>query len=50
VLPRKTNSYRVPLTEMDVDAYWRRRPDVVRVDELRTPTVPVPATPKRWQT
>ncbi len=50
VVPRRTVRYRgVDLTEMDVDAVIRRRPDTVLVDELAHTNVPGCRNSKRWQ-
>src|SRR3954452_10495336 len=50
VLPRKKVTHRgVTLTELDVDAVLRRRPEVVVIDELAHTNVPGSKNPKRWQ-
>ncbi|MBM9507264.1 sensor histidine kinase [Actinacidiphila acididurans] len=47
---RRETEYRgTALTEMDVDAILRRRPEVVVVDELAHTNVPGSRNPKRWQ-
>jgi len=49
VIPRKTVEYRgVKLTEMDVDAVLRRRPQIVLVDELAHTNAPGSVHPKRY--
>jgi two-component system, OmpR family, sensor histidine kinase KdpD len=50
ILPRKTIQYRgVPLEEMDLDAIFTRKPDLVLVDELAHTNVPGSANEKRYQ-
>jgi two-component system, OmpR family, sensor histidine kinase KdpD len=49
-LPRKTIQYRgVPLEEMDLEAIFARKPDLVLVDELAHTNVPGGAHEKRYQ-
>lgn len=49
-LPRKTIQYRgVPLEEMDLEAIFARKPDLVLVDELAHTDVPGSANEKRYQ-
>ena len=50
VLPRKQESYRgITLTELDVDAVLKRRPQLVLVDELAHTNPPGLRHPKRYQ-
>ncbi len=50
VLPRRTIEYRgVPLEEMDLDAVFARKADLVLVDELAHTNVPGSRHDKRWQ-
>ena len=50
VVPRRTLEYRgVPLEEMDLDAIFARKPDLVLVDELAHTNVPGSRHEKRWQ-
>jgi len=50
LLPRKSTVHRsVTLTEFDLDAVLRRRPDTVLVDELAHSNVPGSRHPKRYQ-
>ncbi len=50
VLPRATITHRgMTLTELDVDAVLRRRPEVVVVDELAHTNAPGSRNTKRWQ-
>jgi two-component system, OmpR family, sensor histidine kinase KdpD len=50
VVPRHTLQYRgVPLEEMDLDAVFARKPDLVLVDELAHTNVPGSRHEKRWQ-
>jgi two-component system sensor histidine kinase KdpD len=50
VLPRRTLEYRgVQLTELDLEAALRRRPEVILVDELAHTNAPGSRHVKRWQ-
>ncbi len=50
ILPRRTLQYRgVPLEEMDLDALFARKPNLVLVDELAHTNVPGSRHEKRWQ-
>jgi two-component system sensor histidine kinase KdpD len=50
LIPRRTLQYRgVPLEEMDLDAVFARKPDLVLVDELAHTNVPGSRHEKRWQ-
>src|SRR5215468_10613195 len=49
IIPRQAIAYRgQTLTEMDLDAILRRRPEVVLVDELAHTNAPGSRHPKRW--
>lgn len=50
VLPRKQETYRgISMTELDVDAVLKRRPQLVLVDELAHTNTPGSRHPKRYQ-
>ncbi|WP_102107436.1 sensor histidine kinase [Oceaniglobus roseus] len=50
VVPRRKLDYKgQTLTEMDIDAVLRRRPQIVLVDELAHTNAPGSRHPKRWQ-
>ncbi len=50
VLPRKQETYRgIAMTELDVDAVLKRRPQLVLVDELAHTNTPGSRHPKRYQ-
>jgi two-component system, OmpR family, sensor histidine kinase KdpD len=50
LVPRRTLQYRgVPLEEMDLEAIFARKPDLVLVDELAHTNVPGSRHEKRWQ-